>query len=112
MISATVAPARRWRMSITCLSRRERVAGDSSEFFGISVAAMGNRLGLRVLSLVYVEKSTVLNFQQQGPFVKAQFFGGSGRRGSCGSFGRVWSRARPPGAVFGARESALEIESR
>ena len=49
MISATVAPERRWRMSITCLSRRDRaeVSGVASDLLGISVAAMGNSLGSR-----------------------------------------------------------------
>src|SRR2546428_13430118 len=45
IISATVAPERRWRMSITCLSLRESGAGVLSGLFGISVAAIGLPVG-------------------------------------------------------------------
>src|SRR2546423_5802715 len=73
MISATVAPERRWRISMTWVSLRERAEGNSSDLFGISVAAIGIRLGLD-MSPSYVEKSTVLNFQQPPPFVKTHVF--------------------------------------
>src|SRR5258706_14729491 len=68
MISATVAPLRRWRMSITWLSRRESPAGAlalveldvASDLLGISVAAMGNRLRVRNAGPRWcVEKSTL-----------------------------------------------------
>ena len=40
MISATVAPARRWRISITCVSLRDSAEGVSSDLLGIRVAAI------------------------------------------------------------------------
>src|SRR3954469_6827275 len=76
MISATVAPVRRWRMSITWLSRRESADGlaGASSFLGISVAAMGNHRESKE-SRKGVEKSTVLNFQQTYGFVNTEVSG-------------------------------------
>src|SRR5438105_6440896 len=92
MISATVAPERRWRISMTWVSLRERAEGNSSDLFGISVAAIGIRLGLD-MSPSYVEKSTVLNFQQPRPFVKTHFF--LSRRLEPGPFEQNISVYRP-----------------
>src|SRR5437762_2629034 len=76
MISATVAPDRRWRMSITWLSRRESAEGPvgASSFLGMSVAAMRDHRELEE-SRKGVEKSTVLKFQQPYAFVKAEVSG-------------------------------------
>src|SRR3954471_126963 len=73
MISATVAPDRRWRMSMTWFSRRERADGpdDTSSFLGISVAAIGIAWN-SCESREGVEKSTVLNFQQSYGFVNSE----------------------------------------
>src|SRR4051794_29687642 len=77
MISATVAPERRWRMSITCLSRRERaVAGAAdSDLLAISVTLIRERLEETSSWELYVEKSTVLKIQQSPGFVNRQLFG-------------------------------------
>src|SRR5213078_1086039 len=74
MISATVAPERRWRMSMTCLSRREsaEVSGVASDLLGITVAAMGKSFGDQYLVGFGVEKSTVLKIQQRRRFVKRE----------------------------------------
>ncbi len=56
MISATLAPSRRWRMSITCRSRRASP--------GVVVeSVIGN-------AVMGAEKSIVLNFQQKAAKVK------------------------------------------
>src|SRR3954464_13146894 len=76
MISATVAPERRWRMSITCLSRRERavLGAADSDLLAISVTLISERLEETSSWELYVEKSTVLKIQQPPRFVNRQLF--------------------------------------
>src|SRR5262245_57578745 len=69
MISATVASPRRWRMFMTCRSRRVSSSVGSRLF--IAAAPMGGSG-----SNVCVDFLTVLIFQQRTAFVKSQFVAG------------------------------------